>query len=233
MRTVSGIFGSLLLLTCLAIPAAADGMRPLGGGSPFMSAPTPPRMQFHNPAMSHGRVMSGGVFRQQPFIIVNPGPVPPLTGTTVPPLSVGNAVNGTIAGFGNNLVIGKRRFVLGTLPDDHQRGHFRRFHRFHRFQRGFFPVVPFAFFDTQSPDQVVIVGDVAEYAGTDIETPAPETSAIPPAKPTWRSGKSVLTGTLDQPRVIVASPSSASEKSQKPASGSEPKRIPQIVEVPQ
>jgi hypothetical protein len=225
MRAVLRLFGSLLLLSCLAVPAAADGMRPLGGGAaPFMFAPTPPRPQFHG-SMGQNRpiprhILQGQVTRQ---FFVNPGPVPPLNGTIVPPFSVGGTVTG-IDRFHNPVFFGKRRFVVG---DD-------RFHRFHRFRRfpGVFPVVPFGFFE-DVPDQVVVFADTNPEVDSGLEATTAEASVIPPAKPTWRSGKSALTGTLENPRVIVISPAQQSTNAQILTPSTRPMHAPQVVEVPQ
>src|SRR5262245_21279767 len=109
MRAVLRLFGSLLLLSCLAVPAAADGMRPLGGGAaPFMFATTSPRPQFQG-SMGQNRPIPLHILQGQFF--VNPGPVPPLNGTIVPPFSVGGTVTG-IDWFHNPIFFGKRRFVV-------------------------------------------------------------------------------------------------------------------------
>jgi hypothetical protein len=224
MRTVFGLFGSLLLLACLVEPAAADGMHPLnGGGGSFTFAPTPPQMQFHG-FMGQDRFVPQRVLRGQAltrqFFLVNPGPVPPLNGTIVPPFSVGSAVN--IDRFDNRLFIRKHRFAFGH----------DRFHQFHRFNRfpGVFPVQPFVFLE-EGPNQVVILGNDSEEE-SDLEATAPEAPPVAPAKPTWRSGKSALTGTLEKPRVIVVSPAPESGSVQIFAPSNKPVHAPQVVEVP-
>lgn len=210
MRTLFGWFGLLLLLACLAAPAEADGMRPLNGGrSSSMFAPARPLLRFHGPMIGHDRpFIPRRVVRRQAltrqFTIVNPGPVPPLTGTIVPPFSVGGTVHTNIVGLGNRLVIRKHRFASGTFP-----GHDKR-DRFHRFHRGF-PVVPFFLFgEMDFPDQIEMPGGTGEEAGTSVveATPpsAPAQSVARSAGPTWRSGRSVLTGTLEKPQIIFVSP---------------------------
>jgi hypothetical protein len=222
MRTIFGLFGSLLLLGCLAAPAEADGMHPLnGGGGSFMFAPTPPQMQFHG-FMGQDRFVPQRVLRGQAltrqFFLVNPGPVPPLNGTIVPPFSVGSAVN--IDRFDNRLFIRKHRFAFGH----------DRFHQFHRFP-GVFPVQPFVFLE-EVPNQVVILDNPGVVDEPDFEAAAPESPVIAPAKPTWRSGKSALTGTLEKPRVIVVSPAPESGSVQIFAPSNKPVHAPQVVEVP-
>lgn len=241
MRTLFGWFGLLLLLSCLAAPAEADGMRPLNGGrSPFMFAPARPLLRFHGPMIGHSRpFIPRGVVRRQAlthqFTIVNPGPVPPLTGTIVPPLSVGGTVHTNIVGLGNRLVIRKHRFAFGTFP-----GHDKR-DRFHRFHGGFPAETFFLLGEMDFPDQVEMLGDTGEEARTSdvVATPpsAPVQSVARSAGPTWRSGRSVLTGTLEQPQIIFVSPARESRKVRifVPSSEQQGKAVapaPQVVEVP-
>jgi hypothetical protein len=217
MRTLFKLLGSLVLLAVLATPAGADGMRPLNGGrGSIMLAPTPPLLRFHGQTTEHDhqfirRHIARGQARQ--FIIVNPGPVPPLTGTIVPPFTVGHTVH--------------HRFAFGRFPMDHRRGHFHRFHQG-------FPVGPFILLET--PAQTEMFGDVGEGAGNSVaeasSTEAPAQSAAAAAKPMWRSGQSVLTGTLEEPRVIVVNPSRDSRNVRIFAPSTELMRAPQIVEVP-
>jgi len=79
-------------------------------------------------------------------------------------------------------------------------------------------------------------GDVGEGAGNSVaeasSTEAPAQSAAAAAKPMWRSGQSVLTGTLEEPRVIVVNPSRDSRNVRIFAPSTELMRAPQIVEVP-
>jgi hypothetical protein len=219
MRTLFGLFGSLLLLTCLAMPAEADGMRPLNGSrSPFMFAPTPSHLRFSGPMIGHDHPFRGQAFTR-PFTMVNPGPVPPFAGTIVPPFSVGGTVHPNIAMF----------------PGHDQRD------RFHRFHRGF-PAEPFFLpGETDFPDQVEMPGDTGEEARTpDVEATspsAPDQSVAGPAAPTWRSGRSVLTGTLEEPHIILVGPARESREVRifTPSSEQQGKSgapAPQIVEVP-
>jgi hypothetical protein len=169
------------------------------------------------------------------FIIVNPGPVPPFTGTIVPPFSAGGTVHTNIVGSGDRLVIRSHRFALGMFPDHDQR------HRFHRF-RGRLQVERLILGgETELPDQVETPGDTREEVWTPaVEATPPNVplqSAAGPAAPTWRSGRLVLTGTLEAPHIIFVGP--ARESSDVPifTPGSEPQgkaRAPaaQIVEVP-
>lgn len=214
-------------------------MRPLNGGhSPFMFAPARPLLRFPGPRVGHDRpIISRRVIRGQAlahqFTIVNPGPVPPLTGAIVPPFSVGGTVHTNIVGLGNRLVVRKHRFAFGTFPGHDKRD---RFHRFH----GGFPIVPL-FLLGEMDFQVEMPGH------TDEEARAPVVAAIPPsapvqsvtrsAGPTWRSGRSVLTGTLEEPQIIFVSPARESRKVRIFAPSSEQQGkagapAPQMVEVP-
>ena len=218
MRTLFGLFGSLFLFACLAAPAEADGLRPSNGGpSPFMFAPAPRVPRDPGPMLEHDHPFRGQA-PSRPFAIVNPGPVPPLTGTIVPPFSVGGTVHPNIAMF----------------PGHDQRDHF------HRFDRSF-PAEPFSLpGETDFPDQVGIPGDTGQEAGTpDVAgTPpsAPEQGVIGPATPTCRSGRSVLTGTLQEPHIISMGPPRESRDvrlftpSERQGKACPP--APQMVEVP-
>jgi len=221
MRAVFRLFGFLLFLASLATPAAADGMRPLSGGSsPFMGAPAMPHMQFR------------GFIGQNRFIpqhfpqgrsLVNPGPVPPLNGTIVPPFSVGSMAT-NFDRFHDPFFFRRHRFAF-----EHDR--FHRFHRFHAFP-AVFPVAPFVFLE-EVPNQNEVFDPNGED-GADVESTAPDASVAPPAKPTWRSGKSVLTGTPEKPRVIVVSPAQEPGSVQIFApSGGSSTQTSQIVEIPQ
>ena len=221
MRALFGLFGSLLLLACLVGPAEADGMRPTNGGrGSSMFAATPPPLRFQVPMIGHGRpfipdrIVRGQALTRH-FIIMNPGPVPPLTGTIVPPFSVGDAVH-------DRRFMREHRFAFVVFPGHH---HLDRFHRF----QGAFTTAPFSMLETELPDQVEILGD-ADEAGTSVaEANLPDAPARP-AEPTWRSGQPVLTGTLEEPRVIVVNPARESQNVRifTPSTGP----APQIVEVP-
>ena len=133
MRTLFGWFGSLLLLACLAAPAVADGMRPLNGGrSPFMFAPAPPLLRFHGPMIGHERpliprrVLRGQALTRQ-FATVNPGPVPPFSGTIVPPFILGAPINSSIVVIGNRLFIGSNGFLFDISSRDFIRGRLNSF----------------------------------------------------------------------------------------------------------
>jgi hypothetical protein len=231
MRTLFELFGSLLLLACLVAPAEADGMRPLNGGrGSFMFSPASPILRFHGPLIGHGRpsnphriVQGPGLKRQ--FIIVNPGPVPPLTGTIVPPFSVGG-VHMHIVGLDDRLFIRKHRSAIGMFPGDHRRD------RFH----GGFPAEPFFLLETTLPDETKMFGDGGEDAGASLveatSPDAPIQGVAGPAEPTWRSGRSVLTGTLEEPQVIVVNPAGESRNVRIFTPSTDPAHAPQIVEVP-
>src|SRR5262245_61810008 len=95
MRPLPGLFASLALLACLAAPAAADQLRFATGGMRPLIVTTPravlvpgpiviPHHSFRSSPFVQGQV----ILRQTPVINPpNPGPVPPLTGTIVPPFS--------------------------------------------------------------------------------------------------------------------------------------------------
>ena len=204
------LLGSLLLLAHLATPAEADGMRPLNGvHSPFM---------FQSPMIGHDHLfIPRHVVRRQAlmpqFTTMNPGPVPPLTGTIVPPFSVGG--------------------MVGTFRN--QRNRFLHFHRG-------FPGEPLFFLgERELQDQAEMPGDTGEESGGAVveATPPniPDQSVAGPVAPTRRSGQSVLTGTLDEPQIIFVSPARESTDVRIFAPSGEQHGAanapaPQIVEVP-
>ena len=210
MRTLIGWIGLLLVLACLATPAEADRMRPLNGDrSSFMVAPARPHLRFHGARIGHDRsFVSRRAIRGQAFtrqvVVVNPGPVPPLTGTIVPRFSVGRTVHTTIVGLDNRLFIRKHRFAFGTFHGHDKRHHFRRFH-------GGFPVETVLLLNAiDFPDRVEVSRDMDVDPGTLIVlvTPpsAPAQKVARSTGPTWRSGRSVLTGTLERPQITFVSP---------------------------
>jgi hypothetical protein len=217
MRTALAALSLLGCIAAFAAPAAADGMRPLRGGSAFMFAPTPPL--FHG--FSGQNRFIPHRFPQRQFF-VNPGPVPPLNGTIVPPFSVGGTVT-TIDRFHDPFFFRRHRFAF-----EHDR--FHQFHRFHQFP-GVFPVAPFVFFE-EVPNQVQVFVDPNAVDEADVEDTAPEAPVIAPAKPTWRSGNSALTGTLEKPRVIIVSPAKESGSVQIFAPSAPSGHAAQVVQVP-
>jgi len=217
MRTAFAALALFGFIAALSAPAAADGMEPLGGGSAFMFAPTPP----HFPAFVGQSRFIPHRFAQPQFF-VNPGPVPPLNGTIVPPFSVGGTVT-SFDRFHDPFFFRRLRFAF-----EHDR--FDRFHRFHRFP-GVFPVAPFVFFE-EVPSQVEVFVDPNAAEEADVEDTPPEAPVIAPAKPTWRSGKPALTGTLEKPRVIVVSPTQQSGSVQIFAPSPPSGHAAQVVEVP-
>jgi hypothetical protein len=162
-----------------------------------MFAPTPP--QFHG--FVGGFIGQNRFFPRRQFFM-NPGPVPPLDGTIVPPFSAGGVVTG-LDRFHDPFFFRRHRFAF-----EHD-----RFHRFRRFDEflGVFPVAPAPFFffeEAPSETEVFVDPNAADEAV--LEDNPPEAPVVAPAKPSWRSGKPALTGTLEKPRVIVVSPTEGS-----------------------
>jgi hypothetical protein len=227
MRMLLGFFGSLLLLACLGTSADADRMRHHNDGRSSMFAPAP-----HGPALGPDRrSISRHVLRRQavtrPFRIGNPGPVPPLTGTTVPPFSVGGTRHTDIIGFKERRHLGKHHFRHQAFL-----GHGRN-HRFHRFHGGVPAELFFLFAETHSQGQVEIFVDAGKAPNDEAAVPsAPVGSVAGPATPTWRSGRSVLTGTLEQPQIIFVNPERESRQVRIFAPSGERASVQQIVEAP-
>lgn len=175
-----------------------------------MFAPARPHLRLHGAMIGHDRplvsrrAIRGQAFTRQ-FVVVNPGPVPPLTGTIVPPFSVGRSVHADIVGLDIRLFIRKHRFVFGTTFHGHGKRH--HVHRFH----GGFPVEAFLLLNgIDFPDQVEVSRDVGTDPGTPIVRVTPPSASVQkmprPAVPTWRTGRSALTGTLERPQVTFVSP---------------------------
>ena len=129
------------------------------------------------------------------------------------------------------------RSIVFTIPSSLRRHRFAfehdRFHQFHRFHQfpGVFPVAPFVFFE-EVPNQVQVFVDPNAVDEADVEDTAPEAPVIAPPKPTWRSGNSALTGTLEKPRVIIVSPAKKSGSVQIFAPSAPSGHGAQVVEVP-
>jgi hypothetical protein len=227
MRTLYGFFASLLLLACLGTSAEADRMRQHNGGRSSLFAPAPFGLMIgHNRPSIPRHVLRGQAFTRK-LTIMNPGPVPPLTGITVPPFSVGGTVHTDMIGFGERRTFRKHHFRHQAFL-----GHGRN-HRFHRFHGGF-PAEPFFLFaEMHFPDQVEILDVTEEAPVVAAALPsAPVHSVAGPATPTWRSGRSVLTGTLEEPQIIFVSPARESRRVRIFAPSGERAPTPQIAEVP-
>ena len=140
----------------------------------------------------------------------------------MPPFSAGSSLT-AVDRFHDPFFLTRHRFAFA-----HDR--FHRFHRFHQFP-GVFPVAPFFFFE-EAPNQVELFVDPNAEDDANSEANAPQAPVIAPAKPTWRSGKPALTGTLEKPHVIIVSPAKESGSVQIFAPSAPSAHVAQVVEVP-
>lgn len=99
MRALSGLFAALAILACLAATAEAgrSGSTHSGIHSKRMFGQIPPFTSHH------ARAPRTFLFRRAPGFF-NPGPVPPFTGTIVPPFTLGTPI------IGNRFFNGAGRF---------------------------------------------------------------------------------------------------------------------------
>ncbi len=92
MRTLCGVIATIMVLACLAAPAEA-GRSGAANQTPFFASSVKRMIGSGHHFSSNGSHGLRTVFRHRRTTFFNPGPVPPFTGTIVPPFEIGSPIN--------------------------------------------------------------------------------------------------------------------------------------------